>query len=132
MNWCNLKSSGVISSEPMLFQVNSGGDITHAGTSQRQFQPSLLRGSPTATPLQQYRGRSSKHPRHAAGISLSSDTLFGLSVHMTTFWTVHSLLLHYFFLAPSSSLLTAHTPQRSGSHRVNIRLKALSCKKGRG
>ena len=112
----------------LLQSSNSGGDIAQAGTSRRQLQPSLLRGSPTATPLQQYRGSSSKHPRHAAGISLSSDTLFGLSVHLTTFWTVHSLLLHYFFLAPSSFLLTAHTPQRSGSHHVNIRVNTLGCK----
>ena len=89
----------------LLQSSNSGGDIAQAGTSPRQLQPSLLRGSPTATPLQQYRGSSNKHPRHAAGISLSSDTLFGLSVHLTTFWTVHSLSLHYFFLAPSSFLL---------------------------
>ena len=99
----------------------------HTGTSQRQLQPSPLRGFPTATPLQQYLGSSSKHPRHAAGISLTLDTLFGLSVHLTTFWTVHSLLLHYFFLTPSSFQLTAHTPQRSGSRRVNIPVKALSC-----
>ena len=112
----------------LLQSSNLGGYIAQAGTSQRQLQPSLLLGSPTATPLQQYRGSSSKHPRHAAGISLSSDTLFGLSVHPTTFWTVHSLLLHYFFLAPSSFQLTAHTPQWSGSHRLNIHVKALSCK----
>ena len=112
----------------LLQSSNSGRDIAQAGTSPRQLQPTLLRGSPTATPLQQYRGSSSKHPRHAAGISLSSDTLFGLSVHLTTFWTVHSLLLHYFFLAPSSFLLTAHTPQLSHSHRVNIRVNTLSCK----
>ena len=112
----------------LLQSSNWGRDIAQAGTSQRQLQPSPLRGSPTATPLQQYRGSSNKYPRHAAGISLSSDTLFGLSVHLTTFWTVHSLLLHYFFLAPSFFQLTAHTPQRSGSHRVNIRVKALSCK----
>ena len=112
----------------LLQSSNSGGDIAQAGTSPRQLQPSLIRGSPTVTPLQLCRGSSSKHPRHAAGISLSSDTLFGLSVHLTTFWTVHSLLPHYFFLAPSSFQLTAHTPQWSGSHRVNIRVNSLSCK----
>ena len=112
----------------LLQSSNSGRDIAQAGTSRRQLQPSPLRGSPTATPLQQYRGSSSKPPRHAAGISLSCDTLFTLSVHLTTFWTVHSLLLHYFFLAPSSFQLTAHTPRRSGYHRVNIRVIALGCK----
>ena len=111
----------------LLQSNNSGHDITQAGTSPRQLQPSPLRGSPTATPLQQYHGSSSKHPRLTAGISLSSDTLFGLSVHLTTFWMVHSLLLHYFFLAPSSFQLTASTPQRSGSHRVNIHVIAFSC-----
>ena len=80
----------------------------------------------------QYCGSSSKHPRHAAGISLSSDTLFSLLVHLTTFWMVHSLLLHYFFLVPSSFQLTAHTPQRPGSNRNNICANALSCKQGRG
>ena len=112
----------------LLQSSNSGRDTAQASTSQRQLQPSPLRGAPTATPLQPYRGSYSKHPRHAAGISLSSDTLCGLSVHLTTFWTVHSLLLHYSFLASSSFQLTAHTPQRSGSHRINIQVNALSCK----
>ena len=111
----------------LLQSSNSGRVTAQAGTSQRPLQLSPLRGSPPATPLQQYHGSSSSHPRHAAGISLSSDTLFGFSVHLTTFWTVHSPLLHspllhYFFLAPSSFQLTARTPQRSGSHRINVPL----------
>ena len=81
----------------LLQSSNSGRDTAQASTSPRQLQPSPLRGAPTETPLQPYRGSSSssKHPRHAAGISLSSDNLFGLSVHLTTFWMVHSLLQHY-------------------------------------
>ena len=78
----------------LLQSSNSGRDTAQASTSQKQLQPSPLRGAPTATPHQQYHGSSSKHPRCAAGISLSSDSLFGLSVHLTTFWKVHSILLH--------------------------------------
>ena len=100
----------------LLQSSNSGRATALAGTSPRQLQPSPLRGSPTATQLQQYRGSFSKHPRRAAGFSLSSDTLFGLTVYLCTSWTVNSLLLHYFCLASSSSQLTTHTPQWSGSH----------------
>ena len=109
----------------LLQSSNSGRDTAQASTYHRQVQPSPLRGAPTATSLQPYRGSSSKHPRHAAGISLSSDTLFGLSVHLTTFLTV---LLHYFFLAPSSFQLIAHTPRRSGCHHINVPVNAISCK----
>ena len=91
-------------------------------SSSHHLPEAALRGAPIATLHQPYRGSSSssKHPRHAAGISHSSENPFSLSVHPTTLWTVHSLLLHYFFLAPSSFQLTAHTPQWSGSLTATI------------
>ena len=58
---------------------NSGLDIAQAGTSWRQLRPSPLRGSPTATPLQQYRGSSSKSTQDTLRVFLSPQTLYSAS-----------------------------------------------------